>query len=278
VQKHQKMLTHTISLVTARPEACPLAQNIRGPCTAAHRLIHAKLDFDYSRSSTFASNMPNRDDLAKKNDTGLIGHSVQRIFDSDICSGIGSNSPLPIPKRRHKQNGLRQPVQTPPNFPHDGASVLSFLLRQKGAGIVQAVNRERNQRSRYGRVLNLRVKIEERIQTHTQLGFNLLPASFEDMHRYSGRVSVLQSDWSVAHLCYLVGWQQPHSINQCQVCHKSIVSPKWNFNSLSPLFLNLALSSPKGAGRCCGWCGGCCNRCRYHPLAFAVAHPFVCPP
>jgi hypothetical protein len=62
--------------------------------------------------------------------------------------------------------------------------------------------------------LNFRIKVEEGIEAHAELSFDLLATSFKDVHGDSGFISVFEGDWSVAHLCYLVGWQQPHSIDQ----------------------------------------------------------------
>ena len=68
-------------------------------------------------------------------------------------------------------------------------------------------------------VLDLGVEVEEGVEAHFELPFDLLAAAFEDVHGDTRLVAVLQGDWSVAHRCYLVGGQQSHSVNQCQVCH-----------------------------------------------------------
>jgi hypothetical protein len=211
VKEHEQTLANPVPLIAARPKARPLPQHIRAsPSTAAHCLIDAKLDFDHTRSAAFACDMADRDNFAKKDNSGLIRHAVERIFNGGIATGCV----LRISKRRYQQSGYRQAVQYPSNLPHSCASVPSFLLRQQGAGIAQIVDWQRNQKSRYEGVLNLGIEIEEGVEAHTKLGFNLLPASLEDVHRHSGLISILQSDWSIAHLCYLVGWQQPHPINQ----------------------------------------------------------------
>ena len=63
-------------------------------------------------------------------------------------------------------------------------------------------------------VLDLGVEVEEGVEAHFELPFDLLAAAFEDVHGDACLVAVFQGDWSIAHLCYLVGWQQPHSIDQ----------------------------------------------------------------
>ena len=54
--------------------------------------------------------------------------------------------------------------------------------------------------------LNFRIKVEEGVEAHAELGLDLLAAAFEDVHGDSGFVSVFEGDWSVANLCYRVGW------------------------------------------------------------------------
>ncbi len=68
--------------------------------------------------------------------------------------------------------------------------------------------------ARYRWVLNLGVEVEEGVEAHFELGLDLLAAAFEDVHGDARLVAILQGDWSVAHLCYLVGGQQSHSIDQ----------------------------------------------------------------
>jgi hypothetical protein len=62
--------------------------------------------------------------------------------------------------------------------------------------------------------LDLGVEVEEGVQAHFELGFDLLAASLEDVHGDVGLIAVFECDWSIAHLCYLIGGQQPHSIDQ----------------------------------------------------------------
>src|SRR5579871_3865698 len=68
-------------------------------------------------------------------------------------------------------------------------------------------------------VLDLGVEVEEGVEAHFELPFDLLAAAFEDVHGDARLVSVLQGDWGVTNLCYLVGGQQSPSVDQRQVCH-----------------------------------------------------------
>src|SRR6266702_3334961 len=63
------------------------------------------------------------------------------------------------------------------------------------------------------RHLDFGVEVEEGVEAHFELGFDLLAASLEDVHGDVGLMAVLERDWSFAHLCYLVGGEQPHSID-----------------------------------------------------------------
>jgi hypothetical protein len=70
--------------------------------------------------------------------------------------------------------------------------------------------------------LDLGVKVEERVDAQPKLRLDLLPRSFQNMHGDMRFVAILQRNRSLAYTCYLIGGQQPHSIDQRQICHKSL--------------------------------------------------------
>jgi hypothetical protein len=53
--------------------------------------------------------------------------------------------------------------------------------------------------------LNLGVEVEEGVEAHLELLFDLFTAAFEDVHGDACLVAILQGDWSITHFCYLVG-------------------------------------------------------------------------
>ena len=82
--------------------------------------------------------------------------------------------------------------------------------------------------------LDLRIEVEERVDAHAQLRLDLLPASFQHMHGDMRFIAVLQRYGRLAHLCYLVRREQPHSIHQRQICHSLNSCTKAPFESFSP--------------------------------------------
>ena len=68
-------------------------------------------------------------------------------------------------------------------------------------------------------LLDLRVKIEERLQAGAQLLLDFFFAAFEYVHR---DVSLTPADKfyrSLPYLGHVFRRQQPHSVNQCQIRH-----------------------------------------------------------
>ena len=82
--------------------------------------------------------------------------------------------------------------------------------------------------------LDLRIEVEERVDAQPQLRLDLLAAAFQHMHRDVSLVAVLQRYGRLAHLCYLVRREQPHTVNQCQICHSLNSCTKAPFESFSP--------------------------------------------
>ncbi len=67
--------------------------------------------------------------------------------------------------------------------------------------------------------LDLGVEIEEGVEAQLQLVFDGFAASFEDVHGYVSFVAVFELDGSIADLGDLIGGQQTHAIDQCEICH-----------------------------------------------------------
>jgi hypothetical protein len=57
----------------------------------------------------------------------------------------------------------------------------------------------------------------------TQLVLDLFPAAFEHVHGDVSLFAVFERYHGVAHLDCLLGGKQPHSVNQCQICHAAIL-------------------------------------------------------
>ena len=58
-----------------------------------------------------------------------------------------------------------------------------------------------------------------------QLRFNLLTATFKDVHRHLSVIAVFERDWRRVHARYFVGRKQPHPIYQNQISHAFYVTP-----------------------------------------------------
>jgi len=73
------------------------------------------------------------------------------------------------------------------------------------------------------RRLDLGIEIEERLQTGTKLLLNLLFTALEDVHGDVRLSSIREFHWSLADLDHIFGGKQPHAVDQCQICHTSIL-------------------------------------------------------
>jgi hypothetical protein len=71
---------------------------------------------------------------------------------------------------------------------------------------------------------DLRIEIEERLQTRAQLFFDIFFAPLEHVHGYLGLPAICQLHRSLTNLHYVFRRQQSHAINQCQIRHKGILS------------------------------------------------------
>src|SRR6185369_16140419 len=61
--------------------------------------------------------------------------------------------------------------------------------------------------------LNLRIQIEERLQTRLQLLFDIFLAALEHMHRHPSVASTLQFDLGFSHFRQVIRREQAHSID-----------------------------------------------------------------
>ena len=71
---------------------------------------------------------------------------------------------------------------------------------------------------------DFRVKIEKRLQARAQLFFDGFFTALEHMHCDVSFVAVCQLHGSLPDFHYILRRQQPHAVNQCQICHKKILS------------------------------------------------------
>lgn len=62
--------------------------------------------------------------------------------------------------------------------------------------------------------LDLRIEVEEGVETHAELGFDLLAAAFEDVHGDVCLIAVFEGDGCVTDLGHFVGGEQSHSVDQ----------------------------------------------------------------
>jgi hypothetical protein len=77
------------------------------------------------------------------------------------------------------------------------------------------------------RRLDLGIQIEERLQAGTKLLLDLLFTALEDVHGDVCLSSIRKFHWSLADLDHVFGGQQPHAVNQRQICHTSILRRSW---------------------------------------------------
>jgi hypothetical protein len=71
--------------------------------------------------------------------------------------------------------------------------------------------------------LNFGVEVEEGVNAVPQLTLDLFASAFEHVHGYRGRVAVSQLHGSFADLLYFFCGEQPHSVDQHQIRHSSIL-------------------------------------------------------
>ena len=76
--------------------------------------------------------------------------------------------------------------------------------------------------------LDLGIEIEEGFQACAKLLLDFFLTAFEDVHRHVSLPSIGEFDWSLADLGNLVGRQESHAVNQCQICHTRFYDfPGW---------------------------------------------------
>jgi hypothetical protein len=67
----------------------------------------------------------------------------------------------------------------------------------------------------FATLLYLRVEVEEGVEAHAELRFDLLAATLEDVHGDVRFIAILEGDGRVTDLRYLIGGQKSHSVDQC---------------------------------------------------------------
>ncbi len=70
------------------------------------------------------------------------------------------------------------------------------------------------------------IDVKKGRETHLELLLNLVLAALENVHRNVRLAPILQFDRSRSDLRDLIGGQQTQTINQCKVCHPTIVSQR----------------------------------------------------
>jgi hypothetical protein len=69
-------------------------------------------------------------------------------------------------------------------------------------------------------VLYLRVEVEEGVDAHAQLSFDLFAGAFQHVHGHVGFVAVGEFERGVLHLGDFALGQEAQSVDQSQICHE----------------------------------------------------------
>lgn len=87
------------------------------------------------------------------------------------------------------------------------------------------------------RRLDLGIKIKKSLQACTKLLLDLLFTALKDVHGDVRLSSIREFHWSLADLDHVFGGKQPHTVNQRQICHTSILRrSRWVFAPMRVLF------------------------------------------
>ena len=78
----------------------------------------------------------------------------------------------------------------------------------------------------------LRIDVEKGRETRLKLLFDLVFTAFEGVHGDVRLTPIFQFDWRLANRLDFIGRQQTQTVNQCQVCHPTIVSQRMLAGSL----------------------------------------------
>jgi hypothetical protein len=71
--------------------------------------------------------------------------------------------------------------------------------------------------------LDLGVEVEEGFDALAQLVLDLFPASLKHVHGYVCLFAVFQCYQGIAHFDRFLRREQPHAVDQCQICHAVIL-------------------------------------------------------
>src|SRR6267378_1179335 len=72
----------------------------------------------------------------------------------------------------------------------------------------------------------LRIDVEKGRETRLELLLNFVLAALESVHGDVRLTPIFQFDWRFANRLDFIGGQQTQTVNQCQVCHPTIVSQR----------------------------------------------------
>src|SRR5216684_4175370 len=74
--------------------------------------------------------------------------------------------------------------------------------------------------------LYLRIDVEKGRETRLKLLFDLVFTALEGVHGDVRLAPIFQFDWRLADRVDFIGRQQTQAVNQCQICHPTIVSQR----------------------------------------------------
>src|SRR4029077_19557835 len=79
---------------------------------------------------------------------------------------------------------------------------------------------------RLSQALYLRIDVEKGRETRLKLLLDLVFTALESVHGDVRLAPIFQFDWRLADRVDLIGRQQTQAVNQCQICHPTIVSQR----------------------------------------------------
>src|SRR6202158_2188475 len=82
--------------------------------------------------------------------------------------------------------------------------------------------------------LYLRIDVEKGRETRFELLLDLVFTALERVHGDVRLTPILQFDWGLANRLDFIGRQQTQTVNQCQVCHSTIVSQRISARRCKP--------------------------------------------
>jgi len=80
----------------------------------------------------------------------------------------------------------------------------------------------------------LRIDVEKGRETRLKLLFDLVFTALESVHSDVRLAPIFQFDWRLADRVDFLGRQQTQAVNQCQICHPTIVSQRMRVRRCKP--------------------------------------------